>query len=48
MKKDIIVLVLIMAAVAVALSLQSDIHQCTDNTHQLCDGGCECDGLGCN
>lgn len=22
-------------------------HVCTDRTHESCDGGCECDGLGC-
>lgn len=23
-------------------------HKCIDKTHKLCDGKCECDGLGCN
>lgn len=22
-------------------------HVCADRTHESCDGGCECDGLGC-
>lgn len=22
-------------------------HNCADETHQTCDGNCECDGLGC-
>ena len=22
-------------------------HICADRTHVYCDGGCECDGLGC-
>jgi len=22
-------------------------HVCVDSTHAECDGGCECDGLGC-
>ncbi len=23
-------------------------HRCIDPTHELCDGHCECDGLGCH
>lgn len=23
-------------------------HTCIDNTHEICDGNCECDGLGCH
>lgn len=22
-------------------------HQCPDNTHETCDGRCECDGIEC-
>lgn len=23
-------------------------HECSDDTHQNCDGNCECDGMECN
>lgn len=52
-KKDYtLLLVMIVIAIAILCSCngtpKSYTHTCNDQTHLSCDGGCECDGLGCN
>jgi hypothetical protein len=32
----------------IAISKTSQKHQCIDETHQTCDGNCECDGIECD
>ena len=27
---------------------KSQLHICVDNTHEICDGSCSCDGMECN
>lgn len=56
MKKAIIISLLIVSILALdnisdnpdKPVFKEDKHVCIDSTHILCDGKCECDGLGCN
>lgn len=44
----IVILIIILAALADNVSDDPAVHHvCTDTTHALCDGKCECDGQEC-
>lgn len=40
-------LVLLLIIVVVLITKVTNIHVCTDLSHNTCDGLCECDGMEC-
>ena len=40
-------LVLLLIIVVVLITKVTNIHVCTDKSHNTCDGLCECDGMEC-
>lgn len=40
-------LIVLIVAVLYSKLTEEPTHKCKDQTHQTCDGGCQCDGMEC-
>ena len=47
MNKIKMFLILLLITVVVIITKITNIHTCTDLSHNTCDGVCECDGMEC-